>query len=74
MIIHVKRACEFVSASGEKYYCPRDFIGVPPEWIKDNDYFKALCADGKITFHVDSSEAERSASDEKNAEDKKRKK
>jgi hypothetical protein len=74
MIIHVKRACEFTSDSGEKFSCPKDFIGIPPDWIKDNDYFKALCSDGKITFHIDSGEAERNAADEKITEDKKKKK
>lgn len=53
MIIHVKQACEFKSASGDKYRCPNGFIGTPPEWVANNGFFKTLAAAGLITMHVD---------------------
>lgn len=61
MIIHVKQACEFRNRDGETYRCPNGFIGCPPEWVADNEYFKALCADGLVTAHIDSKSAEASA-------------
>ena len=53
MIIQVKQACEFTNKDGEVYRCPNGFIGIPPEWIQHDDYFKAMCADGLILAHVD---------------------
>lgn len=73
MIIHVKRACEFRNKDGEKFYAPKDFIGLCPEWVEHNAYFKALCKDGKITFHIDTARAEVAAADEKIAKENKRK-
>ena len=53
MIIHVKQACEFVNEDGQKYTCPYDFIGTPPEWVQYDRFFKSLAASGLITTHID---------------------
>lgn len=58
MIIYVKQACEFHSKDGEKYVCANGFIGCPPEWVAQDEYFKALARDGLITVHVDNKGAE----------------
>lgn len=53
MIIHVKQACEFTGPHGEKFRCPFDYIGQPPEWVANDAYFKDLCHCGLITAHID---------------------
>ena len=53
MVIHVKQACEFVNKDGAKFNCAKDFIGIPPVWVENDDYFKLLCGAGLITAHID---------------------
>lgn len=53
MIIQVKQACEFTSKDGEKFHCFNGFVGLAPEWVQHDDYFKAMCASGLITAHID---------------------
>ncbi len=71
MIIHVKQACEFKNKDGEIYCCKNGFIGCPPEWLANNDYFKALCSSGLITAHIDGKSAEVEAAKEENNKKKK---
>lgn len=73
MIIHVKQACEFTGNGGEKYRCPNGFIGVPPEWVAHDDYFKAMCDSGLITAHIDPKGVDADlAKDEEKSKGKKR--
>lgn len=53
MIIHVKQACEFSNDNGEVYHCANGFIGIPPEWVINNRFFKVLTKAGLITAHID---------------------
>lgn len=69
MIIHVKQACEFVNKDGEKFQCPNGFIGVPPEWVAHDDYFKSMCDSGLITAHVDTKSVDESAKKEEDAKE-----
>lgn len=64
MIIHVKQACEFINEDGEKFHCANGFIGCPPEWVANDEYFKLLCNAGKITAHIDSKDVDESAKKE----------
>lgn len=73
MIIHVKQACEFMNKDGEKFQCPNGFIGVPPEWVAKNDYFKSMCDSGLITAHVDTKSVDAEAEKSEKAESKKKK-
>lgn len=73
MIIHVKQACEFVNKDGEKFQCPNGFIGVPPEWVAHNDYFKAMCDSGLITAHVDTKSVDAEAEKSEKSDNKKKK-
>lgn len=73
MIIHVKQACEFMNKDGEKFQCPNGFIGVPPEWVAKNDYFKAMCDSGLITAHVDTKCVDAEAEKSEKADNKKKK-
>jgi hypothetical protein len=73
MIIHVKQACEFVNKDGEKFQCPNGFIGVPPEWVAHNDYFKSMCDSGLITAHVDTKSVDAEAEKSEKADNKKKK-
>jgi hypothetical protein len=73
MIIHVKQACEFVNKDGEKFRCPNGFIGVPPEWVAHNDYFKSMCDSGLITAHVDTKSVDAEAEKSEKSDNKKKK-
>lgn len=73
MIIHVKQACEFMNKDGEKFQCPNGFIGVPPEWVAKNDYFKAMCDSGLITAHVDTKSVDAEAEKSEKTDNKKKK-
>ena len=73
MIIHVKQACEFVDKSGAKFNCPNGFIGCPPEWVAQNEYFQLLCRAGLITSHIDSKSVDAQLAKEEQAEKKKKK-
>lgn len=73
MIIHVKQACEFVNKDGEKFRCPNGFIGVPPEWVAHNDYFKSMCDSGLITAHVDTKSVDTEAEKSEKADNRKKK-
>ena len=73
MIIHVKQACEFMNKDGEKFQCPNGFIGVPPEWVAKNDYFKAMCDSGLITAHVDTKSVDAEAEKSEKSDNKKKK-
>lgn len=70
MIIQVRQACEFTSKDGEKFHCFNGFVGIPPEWVTHDDYFKSLCASGFITAHIDAKAVDESVK----AEESKRKK
>jgi hypothetical protein len=54
MIIHVKQSFEVQNNAGEKWRAKNGDIVVPPDWVAQNEYFRALCDSGKITVHVDS--------------------
>lgn len=58
MLIHVKQSFCVKNKDGEKWSARNEEIVVPPEWVIHNDFFKALCDDGKITVHVDSKSVE----------------
>ena len=73
MIIHVKQACEFVNKDGEKFQCPNGFIGVPPEWVAHNDYFKLMCDSGLITAHVDTKSVDAEAEKSEKSDNRKKK-
>lgn len=64
MIIHCKQACEFQNKDGELYHCSNGFIGTPPEWVANDEYFKILCASGLITAHIDSKSVDAAAAKE----------
>lgn len=64
MIIYSKQACDFFNKDGEKFHCPNGYIGCPPDWVADDAYFKALCADAKITMHIDSKSVDAEAEKE----------
>lgn len=76
MLIHVKQSFEVKNADGERWSARNNDIVVPPEWVIHNQFFKALCDDGKITVHVDSKsiELEHAKEDAKKQEDKKQSK
>lgn len=74
MIIHVKQACEFMNKDGEKFHCANGFIGCPPEWVANDEYFKLMCDDGLITAHVDTKGVDvEAAKDEAEKSSKKKK-
>lgn len=62
MIIHVRQACEFTNADGDKFHAQNGFVGLAPEWVAQDEYFKLLCQSGLITAHIDSKSAENEAS------------
>ncbi len=65
MFIHVKQACEFRRKDGEKWRALRDFIGTPPEWIKEDPLFGDLVNCGKITVHESTKGVDESAKADK---------
>lgn len=71
MIIHVKQACEFHSKDGEVYCASNGFIGTPPEWVANDEYFKLLCNCGKITAHIDGKSVDVAAAKEEASKKKK---
>ena len=54
MIIHVKQSFEIQNKNGDKWGARNGDIVVPPDWVSQNNYFRALCDSGKISVHVDS--------------------
>ena len=73
MIIYVKQAFEVTNKDGEKYSAKNGFIGCPPDWVAEDPFFKALCAESKITMHIDnkSVDVEQAKEESKKVEDKK---
>lgn len=58
MLIHVKQSFEVKNKEGDKWSARNGDIVVPPEWVVQNAFFKALCDDGKITVHMSSQSVE----------------
>ena len=73
MIIYVKQAFEVTNKDGEKYKAPNGFIGCPPNWVAEDPFFKALCAESKITMHIDNKSVEAEAVKDEQANKSKRK-
>jgi hypothetical protein len=75
MLIHVKQSFEVKNKDGQKYSARNNDLVTPPEWVVHNDFFKALCDDGKITVHLDSKSVElEQAKEEAEKQDTKKRK
>lgn len=60
MLIVSKQSFECTNPStGEKFFCRNMDIVTPPDWVAEDPYFKALCADKKITCHIGNNSAEK---------------
>ncbi|HCW79867.1 MAG TPA: hypothetical protein DG942_02035 [Ruminococcaceae bacterium] len=50
MFIHATAARHFGGGKGITFDTKPDFLGEAPDWLKDNDYFKACVSDKTITY------------------------